>query len=237
MIGSAPDFNLTYTAGGLPLYLSATSDSDLTLVVNTPSGEWACDDDGADSPLDPGLMWAKPTSGVYNIWVGHYESGETADATLHISETGYHTTRVGGAGGGGSIDPGASPVYGDIRLDAGFTPDPHTMSITPGGEMDAREVDPSCVGQVGSAPDVDLYYNAGGFPLYLYVESAEDTTLVVNTPDGQWICDDDSGIGFNPGLGFKAPASGLYDIWVGRYGGGVGGNATLNVSETTFPRD
>jgi hypothetical protein len=237
MIGGSPDFNLTYTAGALPLYLSATSDSDLTLVVNTPNGSWACDDDGADSPLDPGLMWAKPASGVYNIWVGHYDSGETADATLHISETGYHTTRVTGASGSGSINPGAEPVYGDIRLDAGFTPDPYTMSLTPGGEMDAREVDPSCVGQVGSAPDVDLYYTAGAFPLYIYAESAEDTTLVVNTPDGQWICDDDAGVGFNPGVGFKAPASGLYDIWVGRYGGGVGGTATLNVSETTFPRD
>ncbi len=236
MIGDSPDFNLTYTAGGFPLYLSATSDADLTLVVNTPNGTWACDDDGADSPLDPGLTWAKPASGLYNIWVGHYDSGDTVDSTLNISETGYHTTRAAGAGGGASIDPGAAPVYGDVRLEAGFTPDPHAMTLTPGGAMDARSVDPSCAGQVGSAPDVDLYYTAGAFPLYIYVESDEDTTLVVNTPDGSWICDDDSGAGLNPGLGFKAPASGLYDIWVGRFGD-AGGTATLNISETTFPRD
>ena len=36
----------------------------------------------------------------------------------------------------------------------------------------------------------------------------------------------------NPVLG-PSPLS--WDM--GRYGGGVGGNATLNVSETTFPRD
>jgi hypothetical protein len=236
MIGGPPDFNLSYSSGSYPLYLSATSDADLTLVVNTPDGGWACDDDGADSPLDPGLMWSKPASGLYNVWVGHYGGGDTPQATLHISETGYHTTRVGG-GSGGAIDAAAAPTYGDVRLVAGFVPDPHTLTVTPGGTIDARTVNDACVGQVASAPDIDLYYTAGAFPLYIFVESSEDTTLVVNTPDGQWICDDDAGVGVNPGLGFKAPASGLYDVWVGRYGGGVSGSATLNISETTFPTD
>lgn len=234
-IGGPPDFNLTYTAGSLPLYLTATSDSDVTLVVNTPNGSWSCDDDGAGSGTDAGLTWSKPQSGVYNIWVGHYSGGENPDATLNISETGFHSTRA--SGGSGEIDVSAAPTYGDVRLDAGFTPDPHTVTLTPGGSIDARTVGDSCQGQVSSAPDVDLYYEPGAFPLYIYVESDEDTTLVINTPDGEWLCDDDSGVGVNPGVGFKAPAAGLYDIWVGTYGGGVSGTATLNISETNFPRD
>ena len=65
----------------------------------------------------------------------------------------------------------------------------------------------------------------------------KDTTLVINTPSGEWICDDDSSTGVNPGVGFKAPEEGLYDIWVGRYEGGASGTATLNISEATFPQD
>jgi hypothetical protein len=236
-IGSRPDFNLDYDAGGFPLYISAASDSDLTLVVRQPNGDYICDDDGADEPLDPGITWTKPQSGTYNIWVGDYDGDETPDATLHISETGYHSTQLDDSSSGETIDWSQAPTYGDVTLNSGFAPDPHSVSVTPGGDIEARTVDDSCVGQVASAPDFDLTYTPGGYPLYIYVESDEDTTLVINTPSGDWICDDDSSAGVNPGVGFKAPEEGLYDIWVGTYGGGVSGSATLNISETTFPQD
>jgi hypothetical protein len=233
MVGGPPDFNLMYTPGGLPLYISASSGDDLTLLVNGPDGSWYCDDDSGAGPLDPGLSWSKPQSGTYNIWVGRLSTSDLVDATLYISEIDYYTT---GTGGGSGIDLSASPVYGDITLSSGFTPDPYTLSLTPGGSNDASTVDASCAGQVGSAPDVDLYYTSGSLPLYIYVESGDDTTLVINTPDGDWICDDDSGVGLNPGVSFKAPGSGRYDIWVGRFGDAAG-SATLRISEVQFPRD
>jgi hypothetical protein len=235
-IGGPPDFNLDYTAGSLPLYISATSDDDLTLVVNTPDGSWACDDDSGAGPLDPGLTWSKPSSGVYNIWVGHYSGDGNPEATLHISEVGYHDTRVTGSGGGGGIDLSAPAVYGDVDLTAGFTPDPYTMSLTPGGDNDSREVSDACVGNIGGPPDVNLNYSSGSFPLYIFAESDSDVTLVVNTPDGTWVCDDDSSAGLNPGVSFKSPAGGLYNIWVGTFGGAEG-EATLNISETSMPLD
>ncbi len=235
-IGGPPDFNLHYTAGSLPLYISVAADEDTTLVVNTPDGSWACDDDSGDGPLDPGLTWNKPASGTYNVWVGHYSGGGNPDATLNISEVGYHSTRVSGGSGATGIDLSAAAVYGDVDLTAGFTPDPYTMTLTPGGDNDARTMNEACAGQIGGAPDVNLNYTAGAFPLYIYAESDDDTTIVVNTPSGEWICDDDSGVGLNPGVGFKSAAGGLYNIWVGRFGGAEG-EATLNISETTFPRD
>jgi hypothetical protein len=234
MVGGPPDFNLEYTAGGLPLYLSASSGDDLTLLVNSPDGSWYCDDDSGAGPLDPGLSWVKPQSGTYNIWVGRLSTSDLVDATLHISEVSYHAT--GSGSGSSGIDLTAAPVYGDVTLSSGFTPDPYTLSLTPGGSNDASTVDATCTGQVGSAPDVDLYYTSGNLPLYIYVQSGDDTTLVINTPDGDWICDDDAGAGLNPGVSFKAPESGRYDIWVGRFGD-AGGSATLNISEVQFPRD
>ena len=236
MIGGPPDFNLNFTPGNLPLYLSASpgAGDDLSLVVNAPDGNWYCDDDSGAGPLEPGLSWAKPQSGLYNIWVGRLGASDPVDATLYISEVSFQTGSLGGAGGG--IDVGAAPVYGDVTLSGGFTPDPYTVALTPGGINDASTVNSACTGQVGGAPDVDLYFTPGSRPLYIYVESGDDTTLLVNTPDGEWICDDDSGSGLNPGLVFKAPASGLYDIWVGRFGDAAG-SATLNISESAFPAD
>jgi hypothetical protein len=235
MIGGPPDFNLHYTAAGLPLYISASADEDLTLVVNTPDGRWTCDDDGSDVALDPGLTWSKPASGTYNIWVGRYNSTSMPGATLHISELGYYSTRVDSASAAG-IDFGAPAIYGEVRLTAGFTPDPYTTSLTPGGTYSASTVSGSCSGQIGGAPDLNLNYTAGTFPLYIFAESGDDTTLVVNTPNGTWLCDDDSGLGLNPGISLKSPASGAYNIWVGRFGDAQG-QATLNISEATFPMD
>ena len=62
------------------------------------------------------------------------------------------------------------------------------------------------------------------------MNAAEDTTLLVNRPDGSWVCnDDDLGDG-NPVLVITSAADGLYDIWVGTYGAS-NTNATLYISE------
>jgi hypothetical protein len=235
-IASAPDYNLYYTPGSLPLYFSAAGDRDLTLVINAPDGSWLCDDDGADSPLDPGIRLDKPESGLYNIWVGTY-GDDLADATLHISELDFHDTMLASGSGssGGMLDFSAPSNYGSADLTAGFKPDPYTVSLTPGGSIDANTVDSSCRGQVTSAPDFNLYFTGNGGALFMWAESGEDTTLVVNTPNGSWVCDDDSSSGLNPGVSFYGAASGRYDVWVGRYSGGASGSATLNISESSYP--
>jgi len=48
------------------------------------------------------------------------------------------------------------------------------------------------------------------------VFSESDTTLVINTPSGQWVCNDDYDL-LNPGVSFHNPESGRYDIWIGVY--------------------
>ena len=80
----APDFDLNYSAGSLPLYIYAESDADITLVVNDANGTWHCSDDA--NGTDPMVALSNPPSGNYNIWVGTYASGELQSATLFISE-------------------------------------------------------------------------------------------------------------------------------------------------------
>ncbi|WP_417231883.1 peptidase S1 [Brevundimonas sp.] len=84
-ITAAPDFEVTYTAGSLPLAFRTVSDRDTTLVINAPDGSWWCDDDGFGDG-DAEVRFNRPQSGTYDIWVGTFGGG-TAPATLLITET------------------------------------------------------------------------------------------------------------------------------------------------------
>ena len=126
-----------------------------------------------------------------------------------------------------------NPTFGTANLSAGFSPDPYSVPVTAGGEIDASGTIVGCVGFVADAPDFRVNYNSGGFNLYFSAWSSSDTTLIINAPDGNWYCDDDSAGNRNPGLAFFSPLAGQYDIWVGSFGGGLP-NATLQISEVGF---
>jgi hypothetical protein len=85
-IANAPDLRLNYRASeGLPLIISVSSEADTTLVINTPTGGWACNDDGGEGS-NPSIRLSVPQSGQYDIWVGTYSNGGIRPADLHISE-------------------------------------------------------------------------------------------------------------------------------------------------------
>lgn len=124
----------------------------------------------------------------------------------------------------------ADPTYGDISLEEGFLPDPHSVSLTAGGSL-TPDVAGCDFGFVAEAPDYDLYYTtSGSSDLFIYAVSGEDTTVLVNLPDGSWICDDDSYGDGDPIVAIYGAADGLYDIWVGTYGDDLA-DATLYISE------
>lgn len=126
-----------------------------------------------------------------------------------------------------------APTYGTINLTSGFTPDPVVVNVQSGGSIDASQsLGGACRGFVANKPDYRVNYTAGSLPLIFSVSSSADTTLVVNAPNGQWYCDDDSGnAGLNPALRFNSPASGQYDIWIGTFGNASLQPAQLNISE------
>lgn len=125
-----------------------------------------------------------------------------------------------------------NPTFGSVSLSGGFTPDPYTVSITAGGNIDATQVFDRCRGMIANAPDFRLQFNPGSLPLTIGARSNTDTTIVINGPDGQWYCDDDSGEGLNPSVTFNNPQGGQYDIWIGTYGSGSDlASSTLTISE------
>jgi len=128
-------------------------------------------------------------------------------------------------------DISLDPTYGNVRLAAGFLPDPHTVSLTAGGGI-AVSMGECSYGYVATAPDVDFYYSGNGSNnLYIYARSGSDTTILVNQPNGNWLCNDD---GFssstNPLVYINGAPSGLYNIWVGTYASRTA-PATLYISE------
>jgi hypothetical protein len=235
-VASAPDVNLEWTAGSgaLPLIIKATSEHDVTLVVNGPDGTWFCDDDGG-SGTNPLLRFEHPAAGQYNIWVGTYDSSETFESTLSITELDSPDADEPDALPSNSPRPnvGASPTYSTLNLRSGFQPDPRTVSVQSGGSLNARVVGGECLGFIASAPDVNLNWTAGSgvLPLIISADADEDVTLVVNGPDGTWYCDDDGGSGTNAQLRFDNPGAGLYNIWVGTYESADNHQTTLSISE------
>ena len=127
----------------------------------------------------------------------------------------------------------ADPNFGTINLSAGFSNDPRVIRVVSGGQTAATSVGRNCAGYVSRAPDVRLNYEAGSsLPLIISADSSDDTTLVVNGPDGRWYCDDDGGEnGLNPSVRFNSPGTGRYEIWVGSYREGQNSEARLHISE------
>ena len=116
-------------------------------------------------------------------------------------------------------DASLEPNFGSVSLSAGFEPDPYVVDLVAGGDIDASRLGNGCVGKITRQPDFRLQYEAtSGLQLTIRVRSREDTTLVVNGPTGRWLCNDDAGNGINPGVVYRTPQSGVYDIWVGTFG-------------------
>ncbi len=129
---------------------------------------------------------------------------------------------------------GLTANYGEIRLSAGFTPDPYRVNLTAGGSIDAytdTDLPGACVGDISNAPDFEVTYSAGSLPLVFRTRSSTDTTLIINGPDGRWYCDDDSWGDGDAEVRFDRPRSGTYDIWIGTFSGGTAA-ATLLITET-----
>jgi len=119
--------------------------------------------------------------------------------------------------------------FGSVDLSPGFMPDPHATGGTSGGESEASRLNASCRGWIASNPD-HIFTARGAFNfLRIFAVSSEDTTLVIQTPNGQLRCDDDT-FGRNPSVEGQFPA-GTYRIWVGSYSHGARAPYRLYLSE------
>ncbi len=86
-VAVAPDFDLYYEvgSGNYTLTIAVESTVDTILLVNDPDGTWYYDDDGG---IGEGarIRIANPKTGLYDIWIGTYASGNNTNGVLVITE-------------------------------------------------------------------------------------------------------------------------------------------------------
>lgn len=128
-------------------------------------------------------------------------------------------------------DVSLEATFGTVKLSSGFAPDPKTYEVVSGGKIAASHLGGECEGFIAEAPDFEFTFSAGILELWVSVISAEDTTLVINTPNGDWICDDDSGGDLDPSVYFGDAPNGVFDVWIGTYDSTVTYDAVLYISE------
>jgi hypothetical protein len=133
------------------------------------------------------------------------------------------------------IQSNAQGTFGTVNLVSGFTPDPHVTTVNAGGPIDVSTVSDNCRGFIAERPSFTLNFRKGELPLYIGVVAEDDTTLVIRSPNGQWMCDDDSGDNLNPVVSWSNPRNGRYQIWVGRFGSSDLAPANLYISEVSGP--
>jgi hypothetical protein len=111
--------------------------------------------------------------------------------------------------GGGTANFGVRELRaarpGQVRIDT---------SVRTGGTLSVRglNLNERCVGWVTHEPDSILRVMTPTPALRVWVESARDTTLVINTHEGRWRCDDDSAGNANPQVLLDEAGVGQHEI-------------------------
>lgn len=84
---AAADYRLVLTGdvSRLRIFFVAQDGGDTTLAVNRADGTWACNDDFSTENFNPMIELTNAPAGVYEIWVGSFNTGTTVAGTLYIT--------------------------------------------------------------------------------------------------------------------------------------------------------
>lgn len=185
-------------------------------IVNKPSCYWV--HDGSSDTEAYGVVFNDPANGDI-IVVDMPNAAPSAGVTAADPIVGWDQI----------------PFFGTSTLEAGFSSDPRTVTVSAGGGVLNPLDGPGCVGYIGVLPTHIVDYTAGAHSTLTFssapTDPAGDLTLVVRTPSGVYHCDDDSGEGTNPRIDVDSPESGEYRIWAGSFSNVLVENTVLAVSE------
>jgi hypothetical protein len=215
------------------------SDGDPTLVVRTPDGAYHCNDNTSQLILDPTVEITQPVTGRYDVWVGSAVATDLIPGFLAFtSRTDMDASRLELrslvkraaappfipvrdrlVNAAGRVEQALAAVKNVAALQAGG--EPVTQVFTATGELPAVELqtgDTLCGGLVNIAPTYAFDWSGDAQGLTLFAEASGDTTLLVRTPDGSFLCADDTDgpRNLNPWLMIPEPAAGRYLVWLGR---------------------
>ena len=136
------------------------------------------------------------------------------------------------------LDYEADPIWGPSDLQRGFSPDPRVVGLGSDGIVDTSATNLAC-GFTTNAPTFAFDLSGGASEGFLRIyfapsDAGMDTTLIVHTPNQEWICGDNSsnGNGADPVIDIEYAASGKYAVWVGTQQSGASVLGMLNITES-----
>lgn len=103
-----------------------------------------------------------------------------------------------------------------MDLEAGFPLDPTFLSVNGGGEVDASLLATTCSGFIHRQPVVTVNWTGTAQFIEAFFVSDHNPTLLVLTPDGQVLCNDNANPQLlDPVIQIDNPMEGQYKIWIG----------------------
>lgn len=196
---------------------------DLTMAILTPSGEYLCNDDF--DGLNPGFEESF-APGTYSIWVGVYrldEPNSSAAYSLRVFDPEAAASEE--APDGPAPTTTSAGTYGGLRIaaDTGLA----RIQGRAGGTREANSLAPQCNGYIAMEPD-HVFELAATTELRVRVRSQHDTTLLLQGPGDEILCNDDFD-GLNPGIDHEM-SQGTWNVYVGTYAPSSYPEYTMTVS-------
>ena len=236
-IAAAPDHMMILNAAftSLAIEVTATGGGDTALVIAGPGGAWCNDDTNGLNPSVVGTFGP----GTYSVWVASYSVSQNHAYTITFSDRGNTAERtVVVPPVQGLMTSSLTPTdpMGQLALGTGFMPDPQIRSLNVVGSIDvsavANRYGGTCRGYVMPNPNHIMSLTTAFSYLRVHVKSTQDTTLLIQDPNGGFWCNDDAD-GYNPII--EGPwQPGLWRIWVGSYSSG--NSATYSIEFTEHAR-
>lgn len=217
-VENAPTVGLTLQGDG-PISVTATSDDDLVLLMQTPSGRWFCSDD-ADG-LNPGVQVDDPEAGVYKVWAGTFTDMEADIDVEVVAERGELVVSGGNFGFTPDVAPQSEGAYDGTEIRPGapqmMVSDalPASVTVEAGGPVLNPVEGEACSGFVSERPTAEMAVE-GAVEITADPTDDTDLTLVVRTADGAWTCSDDAD-GQAPRVQLFDAPGGTVSVWVGTF--------------------
>jgi serine protease Do len=209
------------------------------LISPADTDEWGDDWLGESDVIEPGDTHTfESPAGIYDLEARDCDGKALAtEWDQDLDETVTWTISDVASADGDDLDVSLEPNFGLVDLEPGFLPDPQTIDLISGGEIDveALGLGSDCGGYATSAPDLRLNLTDGSDVLRIFfvADESEDATLIINDPYGNWYCNDDFS-GWDPMIVLENAESGQYDLWVGSYSADEYIIGTLYITEMDY---
>ncbi len=115
-----------------------------------------------------------------------------------------------------SGDPARDMTTAAVNLQAGYIMDPYLLPVIGKSEKAATDFQKGCNGFTSAAPNVVVNWAGATDQLSFFIYGDADAVLVIQQPDGSFLCNDDAGLNTtDPLVKIANPAPGSYKVFAG----------------------